>query len=349
MKRTGPLKRCTAVVLLLVAVTLLGGCGAQQFKTDIFQDFYSIGWGPTAMTWSGRDLLIGDETIVMELISIDTGTYIGETYPYNNNGFFNFSRQPQTVRSVGKISGLAWEADCCGSGFLWVSDPIKRQILKLSASYEVLKAFATDGFVPQGLAFDGKDLWTADAANSRLYKISIDSGKILQIYVSPIARPLGLAFDCNHLYVLGLDDCKAVSSDCSTKRLVKIDMETLRVIEEITLPKQVKRPVSIASANDTLWIGDRVLNRVFKVSNRGDAVEGPSPLMVAKAPEEVARPRKIEVVERPFKEEASVSPEDSKKVADEAKKAADEAKKAADEAKKAAEQAKKAFELQQKK
>ncbi len=349
MQKTRTLKRCLVAVLLSTVVTLLSGCGAQQFKTDIFQDFYSVGWGPTAMTWSGRDLLVGDETLVMELISIDTGTFISDTFPYNGNGFFNFSRQPQAVRSVGKISGLAWEADCCGSGFLWVADPMRRQIVKLSPSYEVLKVFATDGFVPQGLAFDGKDLWTADVATSRLYKISINSGRVLQIFESPIARPLGLAFDCNNLFVLGLDDCKPVSSDCISKRLVKIDMQSLKVIEEIPLPKQIKRPVSIASANETLWVGDRILNRVFKVSSSGDAIEGPRPLLASKTPEDVARPRKIEVLESPLPEKVSVTPEDSKKAADEAKKAADEAKKAADEARKAADEAKKAFELQQKK
>ncbi len=345
-----PFCRGLAKTILFAGIFLvLSGCGAQQFKTDVFQDFYSVGWGPSAMTWSGKDLIIGEETMVMELTSIDTGSFVGETFPYNSNGFFSFSRQPQSIRSVGKISGLAWEGDCCGIGYLWVADSKYRQIVKLSPSHEVLRVFAAQGYTPQGLAFDGKDIWTADAFSSKIYKLSSESGQILSEITSPIERPLALAFDCGNLLILGLNTCKKASSDCIEKRLVKMNVLEGRFIEEISLPRQIQRPISLASAKDILWIGDRTLNRVFKISNSGSSLEDTKTYASAVTPTQDKKPRKIEIVEKPQVMDKKEDPDEAKKAADEAKKAADEAKKSADEAKKSADEAKKAFELQQKK
>lgn len=329
---------------------LLTGCATQQFRTDVFQDFYSVGWGPTAMTWNGRDLLIGDNTLIMELISLETGSFFYEGFPYNSNGYFSYSRQPQSIRSVGKISGLAWEGDCCENGFLWVADAKNKQIVKLSTTFEPVKVFATNGYTPQGLAFDGRYLWTADVESSRVFQISPETGQLIRQYPSPLKRPLAIAFDCSAMFLLGMDDCKTTSLGCSQKRLVKLDAQNFRVVEEIDLPKQLQRPVSMTVAKNALWIGDRQLNRVFKVSNTGDPIK--TQTLYAQTPEadRQKRPKRVAITDKPdITGSTRESDDEAKRSAEEARRSAEEAKRAAEEARRAAEQAKKAFELQQKK
>ncbi|MCX8027606.1 MAG: hypothetical protein N3A62_07140 [Thermodesulfovibrionales bacterium] len=333
--------------ILTLIVFLVLGCGAQQFKTDMFQNFYSQGWGPTAMTYNGRELLIADDTLLMEISSISTGRFYYEGHPYNDDGFFGYSRQPQSIRSVSKISGLAWESECCGLGSLWVSDNVNRQIVKLSSTHQVLKVFSTGNITPQGLAFDGKNLWTSDSSKGKIYKISVDDGRfLLEVDISSqVQRPMALGWDCDSLIVLGINDCAGVLSGCVEKRIVKINPQNFMVFEEIKLPKQVQKPVSLAVSDNTVWVGDKILNRIFRLSNKGEKIDDAKTMVASKPlyiPEKKYKP--VEIKEQP--KETVVQPTQP---VDEAKKAADEAKKAADEAKQAAEQAKKAFELQQKK
>jgi len=335
-------KKVIMTIFFMCYITILTGCGAQQFKTDVFQNFYSEGWGPTAMTTNGRELIIGEDTIVMELYSIETDLYISESYPYNGNGFFRYSRQPQSIRTVGKISGLAWESACCSLGYLWVADSVNNQIVKLSQSNEAIKIIPTTGFVPQGLAFDGKNLWTADMASGKIYNLDSENGIVLNVYASPVDIPVSLAYDCDNLIILGFNNCKK-HSECVNKRIVKMNTQTGKLIEEINIPRQMKRPVAIAVDKDKLWVGDKELNRVFKIDNSGNAIsEAERSYLIAKTPPTQIKPRKIEIVDKP-------NTQDIKKSVDEAKDAAERAKKSADEAKDAAERAKKAFELQQKK
>lgn len=338
--------RYFGIVCILVGLFVFG-CGAQQFKTDTFQNFYSQGWGPTAMTHNGRDLVIGDDTLIMELSSITTGRYYYEDYPYNDNGFFGYSRHPQSIRSVSSIAGLAWQGECCGLGSLWIADNVNKQIVKLSPTHQVLKVFSTSNITPQGLAFDGKNLWTSDSSKGKIYKISAEDGTILIEMSSPIQRPIALGWDCDNLIVMGLNDCSGVLSECMEKRIFKINPQNAVILEEIKLPKQIQKPVSLAVSDGTIWVGDKLLNRVFKLSNSGEKIDDVKPLKMAKyAPTIEKKAKPIEVMEKPTEAKATEQPKDT---AEEAKKAAEEARKAADEAKQAAEQAKKAFELQQKK
>lgn len=235
-------KRMFGIILFMIT-SLVFGCGTQQFKADTFQSFYSQGWGPTAMTYNGRDLIIGDDTLIMEISSITTGRYYYEDYPYNDNGYFSYSRHPQSIRSVAKIAGIAWEGECCGLGSLWIADSVNKQIVKLSPTHQVLKVFSTGNVVPQGLAFDGKNLWTSDVSKGKIYKISSDDGSQIIEMSSPVQKPMALAWDCDSLLVLGINDCTGVLSSCIEKQLFKINPQNATILEEIKLPKQIKKPV----------------------------------------------------------------------------------------------------------
>lgn len=352
-----PSKKIFSLLIFLIPFLLfIGGC-AQQFKSPMFQSNDYEGFGPNGITWNGRDLVIGDNRLIIEVNSIETGPYISDTSKFNSEGFYRFARDPEPIKGTTKdlkICGLAWEGECCGKGFLWVADEGNKEILKLDAYNNVMRRFPSPGDTPSGVAYDGKDLWVSDSAESKIYKVSTEDGTVLAEYNSPIKVPTDLTWDCENIWVLGLDQCKNVTKACYTPRLVKLDLKTAKVTEEQELPKQIIRPVSIVWVDGSMWIGDYVLNRIFRV-----------PVSPKKVTDETVyatsityKPRKIAVKEMPPERE-EVKPEvrvEEKPLTDEAKKAAEEARRAAEEAKEAArkaaeaaEKSKKAFELQQKK
>lgn len=345
--------------LLIISLLLfIAGCGAQQLRSPMFQSNDYAGHGPNGMTWNGRDLVIGDGRLIMEINSIETGQYISATSKFNSEGFFKFARDPEPVKGATKelkICGLAWEGECCGKGFLWVADEGNKEILKLDSYNNVIKRFQSPGDTPSGLAFDGKNLWVSDSSESKIYKVSTEDGTVLAEYNSPIKVPTDLTWDCENIWILGLDQCKNVTKACYTPRLVKLDLKTAKVTEEQELPKQIIRPVSIVWVDGSMWIGDYELNRIFKVPVSPQRIydETVYATPITYKPKRIAvkelPPEKEEVRSEAMPEEVKPSTEEAKKAAEEAKKAAEEAKEAARKAAEAAEKSKKAFELQQKK
>jgi hypothetical protein len=52
----------------------------------------------------------------------------------------------------------------------WISDPRTISIYELDAAGNLLRKYLAPGPSPQGLAFDGRYLWNADA-NLRLFRL----------------------------------------------------------------------------------------------------------------------------------------------------------------------------------
>lgn len=351
----GTKKKILSFLLIIPVLLFISGC-AQQFKSPMFQSNDYSGHGPNGLTWNGRDLVMGDGKLIMEINSIETGPYISEKSKFNSEGFSKFARDPEPVKGALKdlkISGLTWEGECCGKGFLWVADEADKEILKLDAYNNVLKRFPSPGDTPSGLAFDGKDLWVSDSSESKIYKISTENGTVLAEYNSPVKVPTDLAWDCENIWILGLDQCKNVTRACYVPRLLKLDVKSAKVTEEIELPKQIVRPVSIVWVDGVMWIGDYELNRIFRVPVSPQKVYDDTVYATAIT----YKPRKIAIKEMPeeeIKEEVKLEEtkpltEEARKAAEEARKAAEEAKEAAKKAEEAAKKSEKAFELQQKK
>lgn len=367
-KKTHRLFIATAVFIASLIALVLSGCGPQQFKAPIFQMNEYEGWGPNGLTWNGKDMIIGDGSLIVEINSIETGTYVERTsfftVDYSDSyGSYFLSRDPEPITSPGvtmprkrtRICGLAWEGECCGKGFLWVADAENREILKLNASNEIIKSLPSPGDDPSGIVFDGKDLWVSDSRESKIYKISPDDGTVLREFNSPVAVPTDLAWDCSNIWVIGLDSCAPVTKNCNTPRLVKLDILSGKVTHEIVLPKQITRPTSMVWVDGLMWIGDYQLGRVFKIPVSAREVKDDTVYATAVT----MKPKKIAVQEMPPEAKAAMEqmPQqavrekgtESRAAADEAKIAAEEAKAAAKEAKEAAKKSQKAFELQQKK
>lgn len=264
-------------VIFSLSLLLFAGCGPKQFKADVFQANEMTGWGPEGLAWSGRDLVLGSERLLTFHTALETASFVGVASFYNSDGAYVFSRDPIVLTSSRpiQICGMAWEAGCCGDGFLWIANPLGKELLKVSMKNEIIASIPFPGEFPGGLAYDGKDLWAADSARSRIYRIAVD-GTVLGDFPSPITSPTGLAWDCEQLWVVGLESCRSATRDCDPPRLVRIDPQTGFVTREIPLPRQISRPASLEWFGGNLWIGDRNLNRVFMLPDSEPASPDPS-------------------------------------------------------------------------
>jgi hypothetical protein len=257
-----------AAVLGLLSVS---GCGAPQFKSPLFQHSDYTTWGPNAMTWNGRDLVMGERNLIMEVNFIETENYLKPDKVDEREGFYRFGRDPISIATIANLNmaGIAWEGESALKGYLWVADTNSKQIYKLGVNYEVLLQLPAPGDSPRGLAYDGVNLWIADAKDSKIYKISPTDGSVIAEFNSPVKVPSGLAWDCAGLWVVGMDTCKPVASSCYASKLVRLDIETGRVVLEASLPWQITRPTSMAWVDGILWVGDSNLNRIFQLPSTG--------------------------------------------------------------------------------
>lgn len=261
-------------VIMVSLIFILGGCGHQQFKSSMFESNPTVvdNWGPNGLAWNGKNFVLGDNNLILEHSSVETGFFFHPNSIYNDDGFHHFPRHIVYVNKiVGKpvqICALAWEGECCGKGFLWVADALNKEIIKLTGNYEFVKKIPSPANSPNGLTFDGKYLWVSDSSSATIYKISPNNGKVLEVFVSPIEKPLGLAWDCSGLWIIGTNTCKHPSKDCFERRLLRMDVISGKVTHEIKLPKQIVMPSSLVWVEGVLWAGDYRLNRVFKLSER---------------------------------------------------------------------------------
>lgn len=350
-----------AVFVLTLLPFLVSGCATRQFKTPMFQPNDNNGQGPNALAWNGRDLIVADNSLIMELNSIETGAFFSRNSVFNADGFFSFAKSPEQIDGNGskniRICGMAWEGECCGKGFLWIVDGENKEILKLNSNNKVIKQIVSPSDSPRGLTFDGKNLWVADAKASKIYNISTEDGAVLSEYISPVNIPSGLAWHNSKLWIVGMNACSSEAKDCHKTRLVKLDVSSGKVIEEIVLPWQIGKPSSLVFIDGTLWISDYELNRIFKVSAEGSEVTDPS----VYSSQVTERPRGAAVKvrfgnEKGMVEKEQVTAAEALTLIDKvgaavetSQKAAEEAKAAATAAEDSARKAEKAFELQQRK
>lgn len=66
-------------------------------------------------------------------------------------------------------------------------------------SYNIVVTFPTPGPSPQGLAWDGENLWITDDSTNLIYKIEPSTGRTLMVFPSPSSKPQGLTWDGNNL------------------------------------------------------------------------------------------------------------------------------------------------------
>ena len=245
----------------------MAGCGPRQFKSDLFLPFESASSaGPTAMTHNGSDLILAtsNQIIFSRNITMEPHVVVGqrmEPANYSEGGRF-----PLQLYGGASICGLAWENRCCQKGFLWIADASEKVILKFGEGREAQAQFASPGSAPSGLSHDGQHLWLCDQADGVIRKIDPDTGRTLQTLRSPVRHPTGIAWDCGHLWVVGLPRCADAQRGCQPPRLIRMNIEQAVSDQEIVLPDMVTQPNALAWFGGYLWVGDRASNRVFRFS-----------------------------------------------------------------------------------
>ena len=119
---------------------------------------------------------------------------------------------------------------------------------------DVLKTIKTPGQMPTGLAFDGKNLWLADAYTDKIYKIDPASGDVISSFDSPGYHPEGLTWDGKYLWHV----------DAGEKYMYQIDPSTGKAIK--ILESNSPNPRDIAWDGKFIWIVDFKSDQLIKVS-----------------------------------------------------------------------------------
>jgi hypothetical protein len=245
---------------------MICGCTPQIRNPDLVLN-YPNDDAPSALGWDGRDLMIGRGNFIINVRNIETEPYAGNYEDFGAEGSFSFGKDAFALRRKPmNICGLAWEGGCCGNGFLWVLNSERKEIIKYNNENAIQKILPTPGNSPRGLAFDGKDLWLADADTGKIYKISAADGSVLSAYDSPVAAPVSIATDCTNVWIIGRDSCTTVNQNCDSPKLIQIDSQNGKVIDKVWLPIKLVKPTAMVYANGDMWIADGNNNRIFKIS-----------------------------------------------------------------------------------
>jgi len=321
---------------LIFSVLSIVGC-TEQVKLDVAGVGETMPPGLTAITWDGKNLIVGKEGLIAFIDNIDTAT-AGSIYNYEGHYFLD--RYPITITSKENptyITALAWQKTYGNTGYIWAADAANKRLLKITPQGDVVRQFSLSAIYPEDMTFDGEYLWIADSKRKKIFKVSTEDGSPVEEYLSPVAFPNAIAWDGKNLIIAGIIDPINPSSSPDNVRIIRLNTATGKVIEEIPNSRYLSSPAGMAWINGKLWISDRNTGNIVIISDWGTPSADEKNYKLGKVSSTF---KKVQVKEEKKQNEEAI---------DEAKRAAEEAKKAAEEAKRSAEEAKKAFELQQKK
>jgi len=258
---------CFAVMALLQ----LTGCD-YQFRTPLFEAGRKDNFGPTGLTYNGRDfIMVGSGNMIYTVTDIALDPYEGEELGAPSGGYRTASDPINPDRRSIEICGLAWEGDCCGAGYLWAADATNLELIKLNDRGNLLKSLPSPTDNPSGIAFDGKNLWVSDEVESKIYNVSIDDGHVIRFIDSPIKHPTDLSWGNKRLWVVGASDYKKEAGTYHTGvRAIDIETGNFFGIDDI---KYITRPTAMTWADNHLWIGDYNVNRIFMIDPPKETTE----------------------------------------------------------------------------
>lgn len=263
------LYRKTISLFPVLLLLLFSSCGYQQFKTDLFASFeHDSQVGPTGLAWDGKNLVMANANQILFARNIVTDAY----YSFSkdtliNGGAYTSGRFPGPQRLQMDICGMAWEGACCSEGVLWMVDGKRDLIMKIKPDREVISEFPSPVKSPNGIAFDGHDLWLVSKGSRKIVRFNPDIKAIENVYFCPIERPTGITWDCNgFIWVVGMDNCRTTGDRCTSSRMVQLDIKSGQFIHEMPLPPMVRRPSSVVLGEGCFWVGEYDLNRIFKIA-----------------------------------------------------------------------------------
>lgn len=127
-------------LVLIFSVLAIVGC-TEQVRLDVAGVGETMPQSPTAITWDGKNLIVGKEGLIAFIDNIDTAT-AGSIYNYEGHYFFD--RYPITITAGENptyINGIAWQKTVGSTGYIWVADSANKRILKVTPQGDILKSF----------------------------------------------------------------------------------------------------------------------------------------------------------------------------------------------------------------
>ena len=107
---------------------------------------------------------------------------------------------------------------------------------------------------PQGLAFDGKQLWCVDRRSDQIYAVNPATGAVTDSIPTPGYIPRGLAFDGKLLWV----------ADAEEARLFAVN-PTSRIVEK-TISCPLSEPTGLAWDGNYLWVSADGYDKIDQIS-----------------------------------------------------------------------------------
>ncbi|MBD3299172.1 MAG: transglutaminase [candidate division Zixibacteria bacterium] len=107
---------------------------------------------------------------------------------------------------------------------------------------------------PQGLTYDGSQIWCVDRRSDFLYRVDPGNGAVTDSLPSPGYVPRGLTWDGTYLWCI----------DAGEEQVYAIDPETQ--IVERTIPCPVSRPSGLTWDGEYLWLADYGDDQLHQIS-----------------------------------------------------------------------------------
>ncbi len=124
----------------------------------------------------------------------------------------------------------------------------------LATPGDTVRSIASPYRCPQGLAFDGKQLWCVDRRSDQIYAVDPATGTVTDSIPTPGYVPRGLAFDGRLLWV----------ADAEEMRLYAINTAS-RIVEK-TILCPISEPSGLAWDGKNLWICGDGYDRIDLIS-----------------------------------------------------------------------------------
>ena len=124
----------------------------------------------------------------------------------------------------------------------------------LATPGDTVRTIPAPYYHPQGLTFDGTQLWCVDRQTDQIYAVDPTNGRVTDSIATPGYIPCGLTWDGKLLWV----------ADAEEERLYAINPIS-RIVEK-SIPCPVANPTGLAWNGKHLWVGGEGYNKIDLIS-----------------------------------------------------------------------------------
>ena len=229
--------------VIFLFLTLVYTSSSFAYPGKVVKMFSTPGHFSTGLTFDGKYLWIADrkDDLVYQ-VNTETGKVV------------------KTLKAPGYwIKGLAWDGR-----YLWASDD-RGGIMKGDEFHSgvLYKIDPKDGTVlstvelsfsrPQDLAFDGKYMWTIDAASHKLIQFDQNDGTTIKEFTEPSGHGTGLTFDGKYLWI----------TDHIRNELYMVNPKNGLVLLITKTPDEYARGLAWDGKN--LWLNDSQSDKIYQL------------------------------------------------------------------------------------